>query len=151
MAFRSPLTQPTNNMTASVLASRPAHDGGCARSRAAVALRTTTSTISHCRLEAEPGLQCGDPYPCEFWDRCTAYKPADWVFYLPRRPAAQAEALDRRGDNKVASLHEHVPEEADTATVKNPSFFTVRTRTAWSGCACREVPAYLRERSWWGR
>ena len=99
-----------------------------------MALRTTTSTISHCRLEAEPGLQCGDPYPCEFWDRCTAYKPADWVFYLPRRPAAQAEALDRRGDNKVASLHEHVPEEADTATVKNPSFFTVRTRTAWSGC-----------------
>jgi hypothetical protein len=21
--------------------------------------------------EVEPGLQCGDPYPCEFWDRCT--------------------------------------------------------------------------------
>jgi hypothetical protein len=32
---------------------------------------------------AEPGSQSGTPYACEFWDRCTAKKPDDWVFYLP--------------------------------------------------------------------
>jgi hypothetical protein len=28
---------------------------------------------------AEPGSQCSTPYDCEFWDRCVADKPADWI------------------------------------------------------------------------
>lgn len=30
---------------------------------------------------AEPGSLCSAPYACEFWERCTAHKPADWIFY----------------------------------------------------------------------
>jgi hypothetical protein len=33
--------------------------------------------------DAEPGSQCGTPYACEFWNRCTADKPADWIGYFP--------------------------------------------------------------------
>src|SRR6516164_162101 len=56
---------------------------------------------------------------------------------------AETEDDDRRGDNKVASLHEHIPEDGDATIMRTPSSLTVRTRTAWSGCAFREVPAYL--------
>jgi hypothetical protein len=47
--------------------------------------------------QAEPGSQCGTPYACEFWDRCTAAKPTDWTFYLPRLSqdnASKLKALD---------------------------------------------------------
>ena len=30
-----------------------------------------------------PGLHCHNPYTCEFWKRCTADKPADWIFNIP--------------------------------------------------------------------
>jgi hypothetical protein len=43
--------------------------------------------------DAEPGSQCGTPYGCEFWDRCTADKPADWIAYLPRLSEARASEL----------------------------------------------------------
>jgi hypothetical protein len=33
---------------------------------------------------AEPGSQCGAPYDCEFWDRCTTDKPSDWIARLAR-------------------------------------------------------------------
>jgi hypothetical protein len=39
---------------------------------------------------AEPGSHCGSPYTCEFWDRCTSNKPADWIGYFPRLSEARA-------------------------------------------------------------
>jgi hypothetical protein len=71
------------------------------------------------RPEAEPGLQCGDPYPCEFWDRCTAHKPADWVFYLPRRSAAQAEALAARGIEAISAIPPDFPLTARQAVIRD--------------------------------
>src|SRR5262249_26870386 len=39
--------------------------------------------------DAKPGGQCETPYACEFWDRCTADMPADWINHLPTcRPPA---------------------------------------------------------------
>jgi hypothetical protein len=69
--------------------------------------------------EAEPGLQCGDPYPCEFWDRCTAHKPADWVFYLPRRSAAQAEALGAHSIEAISAIPPDFPLTARQAVIRN--------------------------------
>jgi predicted RecB family nuclease len=31
----------------------------------------------------EPGAQCQSPYECQFWNHCTADKPARWIFNLP--------------------------------------------------------------------
>lgn len=31
----------------------------------------------------EPGPHCQSPYECQFWDHCTADKPARWIFHLP--------------------------------------------------------------------
>ena len=44
-------------------------------------------------LHAVPGQQCWAPYGCEFWDRCTADKPADWVRHLPPLSEARESEL----------------------------------------------------------
>lgn len=31
----------------------------------------------------EPGAHCQSPYECQFWNHCTADKPARWIFHLP--------------------------------------------------------------------
>jgi hypothetical protein len=47
--------------------------------------------------DAEPGSQCGTPYACEFWDRCTAHKPVDWIAYLPRLSRGPRERTQDAG------------------------------------------------------
>ncbi len=54
--------------------------------------------------DAEPGSQCGNPYPCGFWDRCTAHKPADWVSYMPRLSQVQADELNTRGIEAISAI-----------------------------------------------
>jgi hypothetical protein len=54
--------------------------------------------------DVEPGSQCGSPYQCEFWDRCTEQKPKDWVYYLPRRTQAQAMELAARGIEAISAI-----------------------------------------------
>jgi hypothetical protein len=58
---------------------------------------------------AEPGSQCEVPYACQFWDRCTAHKPTDWVFYLPRRTPAQTDELRARGIEAIAAIPTDFP------------------------------------------
>ena len=53
---------------------------------------------------AEPGSQCGTPYACEFWDRCTAKKPADWTFYLPRLSQESVSELKALGIESISSI-----------------------------------------------
>jgi hypothetical protein len=54
--------------------------------------------------DVTPGSQCRTPYPCEFWDRCTQDKPADWVTKLPRLSARQAEELSALGIESIAAI-----------------------------------------------
>jgi len=58
---------------------------------------------------AEPGSQCGTPYACEFWDRCTAKKPADWIFYLPRLSQASANELKALGIESISCIPADFP------------------------------------------
>lgn len=59
--------------------------------------------------DAEPGKQCGTPYDCEFWDRCTANKPADWIHYLPRLSQARASELKARGIEAISAIPADFP------------------------------------------
>jgi hypothetical protein len=59
--------------------------------------------------DAEPGSQCGTPYACEFWDRCTADKPADWINYLPRLSQARASELKAHGIESISSIPSDYP------------------------------------------
>jgi len=68
--------------------------------------------------KAEPGAQCGSPYPCEFWDRCTAHKPADWVFYLPRRTRKQADALQAQGIETISAIPPDFPLSARQSVIR---------------------------------
>jgi len=53
-----------------------------------------------CSIEAPevpPSRHCFQPYECEFWHRCTAEKPKDWVFHLPRISPSELEELESLG------------------------------------------------------
>jgi Domain of unknown function(DUF2779) len=59
--------------------------------------------------DAEPGSQCGTPYACEFWDRCTADKPADWINYLPRLSQARASELKAHRIESISAIPADFP------------------------------------------
>ena len=58
---------------------------------------------------AAPGSQCGTPFACEFWDQCTADKPADWIRYLPRLSQASASDLEALGIESISLIPPNFP------------------------------------------
>jgi len=52
----------------------------------------------------EPSDHCHTPYSCEFWDRCTADKPADWVRYLPHISVKKKEELRLAGIEAISKI-----------------------------------------------
>jgi hypothetical protein len=52
----------------------------------------------------EPDGHCHTPYTCEHWDRCTATKPADWVFYMPDFNAGRRAELDALGVGSISAI-----------------------------------------------
>jgi predicted RecB family nuclease len=61
--------------------------------------------------EIRPSGHCFSPFPCEFWDRCTADKPTDWIINLPRLKTAMFAELDANG---VESMRDIPPDFALT-------------------------------------
>jgi hypothetical protein len=68
--------------------------------------------------EVEPGSQCGSPYPCEFWDRCTGHKPDDWVSYMPRLSQSQADGLKARGIEAISAIPPDFPLTGRQAVIR---------------------------------
>ncbi len=44
--------------------------------------------------EVRPSRYCFQPHDCEFWKRCTAHKPKDWIFYVPRISSFDFDELE---------------------------------------------------------
>jgi hypothetical protein len=44
--------------------------------------------------DIRPSRHCFRPHDCEFWKRCTADKPKEWVFYIPRLSSASFDTLE---------------------------------------------------------
>ena len=59
--------------------------------------------------QVEPGGHCGNPYECEFWGRCTADKPGDWIVYLPNLTPSRAGALDALGVTAISEIPRDFP------------------------------------------
>ena len=68
---------------------------------------------------AEPGKHCSDPYGCQFWGRCTADKPADWVRHMPRLTAAQADRLDALGVTAITDIPSDFPLAGKQAIIRD--------------------------------
>jgi hypothetical protein len=68
---------------------------------------------------AEPGSQCGTPYACEFWDRCTADKPADWIGYFPRLSQARSSELKAQGVEAISSIPPDFPLTSKQAIIRD--------------------------------
>jgi hypothetical protein len=52
----------------------------------------------------DPDAHCHSPYSCEHWGRCTASKPADWVFYMPHLGAARRAELNALGIEAISAI-----------------------------------------------
>jgi hypothetical protein len=59
--------------------------------------------------EIRPNGHCFSPFECEFWNRCTAKKPADWVFYLPRLHAAMFAEFEAKGIESMQDIPPDFP------------------------------------------
>lgn len=77
----------------------------------------------------EPGSHCHDPYDCEFWDRCTACKPEDWVFYLPRLGSERYEQLRSLG----IELIWEIPDDFNLSELQNRIREVLRTGEPYLG------------------
>lgn len=56
--------------------------------------------------KVEPGKHCSAF--CDFWDRCTAAKPKDWVYYFPGLRADKYQALVDQGYQTIPEVPDHV-------------------------------------------
>ncbi len=54
--------------------------------------------------DVRPSGHCFSPFECEFWSRCTANKPPDWVFYLPRLSGTAFAELDTKGIESMRDI-----------------------------------------------
>ncbi len=50
----------------------------------------------------EPGPHC--PAGCDYWDHCTASKPHDWIFNLPRLSQTKFDALRSASIERISSI-----------------------------------------------
>jgi hypothetical protein len=66
-----------------------------------------------------PSRHCKTPYECEYWSRCTAEKPDDWVFQLPRISAEQLASLEAAGYESIRAIPEDWALNATQARVRD--------------------------------
>lgn len=50
----------------------------------------------------EPGPHC--PSGCDYWEHCTARKPADWIFNLPRLSQKKFDMLTAKGVERITEI-----------------------------------------------
>ena len=67
----------------------------------------------------EPGSQCSSPFECEFWDQCTASKPADWIVRLPRLRQSQADELTTMGMKSISAIPPDFPLSSKQAIIRD--------------------------------
>ena len=66
-----------------------------------------------------PSGHCHTPYSCEFWDRCTADKPNDWVLNMPGRKEKLLADLQTRGIERISDIPDDAPMTANQRIVRD--------------------------------
>jgi len=77
----------------------------------------------HSAPEVAPSRHCHDPYECEFWNRCTANKPSDWVYRIPR---LSREAYARLTEAGIESMRD-VPAAFRLTPTQRPVVIAAKT------------------------
>jgi hypothetical protein len=57
----------------------------------------------------KPSRHCFAPHDCEFWARCTANKPADWIIHVPRLSQVAFSELDAAGVESMRNIPPEFP------------------------------------------
>jgi Domain of unknown function(DUF2779) len=104
-----------------------------------VGIETRLKTQFRCltRTQApkvEPDAHCHSPYSCEHWQRCTASKPGDWVFYLPHLNDTRRAELRALGIEAISAI----PDEFRLSSRQRLIRDVTRSGTAFIGSDLRE-------------
>jgi predicted RecB family nuclease len=59
--------------------------------------------------DVRPDHHCFTPFPCEFWGRCTASKPTDWILRLPHLKAKVFAELEAMGIDAMRDIPPDFP------------------------------------------
>jgi hypothetical protein len=59
--------------------------------------------------DIRPSRHCFSPHECEFWPRCTARKPADWIIHIPRLSKVAFTELDAAGVESMRDIPADFP------------------------------------------
>ncbi len=70
----------------------------------------------------EPGAHCQSPYECQFWNHCTADKPARWIFHLPGSTRTVNELVAQG-----ITIIDHIPETTPLSLAQR----RVKENTEW--------------------
>lgn len=70
----------------------------------------------------EPGPHCRSPYECQFWNHCTADKPARWIYHLP----GSTRSLDQLVEQGITLIDE-IPEDTSLSLAQR----RVKENTEW--------------------
>ena len=71
-------------------------------------LKTQRACLSRTRApKIEPDAHCHAQYSCDHWESCTASKPADWVFYMPKFNAERRAELKALGVEAISAIPDH--------------------------------------------
>jgi hypothetical protein len=72
--------------------------------------------------KVEPDGHCHAPYSCEHWERCTASKPADWVFYMPNFNAARRAELQALDVESISAIPDDFPLSPRQAIIRDATW-----------------------------
>jgi predicted RecB family nuclease len=79
----------------------------------------------------DPGPQCIDPYPCEFFGHCNPEPPKHHVSFLPRLSESKRQNLFDLG----IEIIQDIPEDFPLTELQSRVAETVRTRRIWTSDA----------------
>ncbi len=82
---------------------------------------------SHIAPVIEPGKHCPDN--CDYWERCTADKPGDWILGLPALSQQKFDRLTSRGIDSIGDI----PEDFPLSTVQSRIRSVIKTGEDYVG------------------
>lgn len=65
-----------------------------------------------------PSRHCFSPHECEFWDRCTAAKPTEWIFHMPHLRRSAFNELSDAGVEDIRDIPDEFPLSDKQALVR---------------------------------
>jgi hypothetical protein len=90
--------------------------------------------------DVQPGARCGNPYECEYFNRCNTAIPSNHVSFLPNLSRKKRQALFDEGINLIGDI----PEDFSLTLIQQRTREAVQTGLTWIGAELQSELAGLK-------